>query len=274
MIAIDKAAAASCYADAAALLVMILLALLADRLHKRKSDALRIFFLFRLSLTVICVLSFICHAMIKQPAPWCHTLAIAAMTLWDWVTFLVVLLWAAYSEKKTYGNKKRWSLMNVLYNLPFGVFTVLLIVNLFTGIVFTCTEENQYEFKPLYYVFVAIEAACFLMSIIRVRYYNRRASKVSFIQAVPVLVPVALGLSVQYFFPCQTDVLGFAIGAVLLNFTMADEARFLDEESGFYNRDFLAFLFDLSLAGKNEARSALILETNGNLPACMALGCR
>lgn len=268
MIAIDKAAAVSCYADAAAFLVMVLLALLAERLHRRKNASVHIFFMLRMALTFICLLSFICHAMFKQPAPWCHTLAVVSMTLWDWFTFLIVLLWTSYTEEKTYGKIKRRSLMNVVFNLLFGVFTVLLIVNLFTGIIFTCTEENRFEFELLYYVFVAIEAACFLISVIRVRYYNRKAMKVSFIQVMPVVVPVVLGLSVQYFFPCQTDVLGFAIGAVMLYFTMTDEVRFLDEESGLYNKDFLAFLFDLSLAGKNDARSALVLETSGSLPAC------
>ena len=268
MIAVDKTAAVSCYADAAALLVMVILTLLAERLHRKNNASLRAFFLLRLSLTAICVLSFVCHAMIKQPASWCHILAVACMTLWKWFTFLTVLLWAENTETKTYGSKKRRSLINVIYNLPFGVFTLLLIVNLFTGILFTCTDENRFEFSPLYYACIAVETGCFLISVIRVRYYSRKGAKVSFIRVLPILVPVALGFSVQYYLPCETDALGLAIGAVMLFFAMADEVRFLDEESGLYNRSFLAFLFDLSMAGKNDARSALILETSGNLPAC------
>ena len=268
MIAVDKTAAVSCYADAAAFLVMIILALLAERLHRKNNTSLKLFFQLRVSLTAICLLSFACHAMIKQPALWCHSLAIAAMTLWKWFTFLIVLLWAEYTETKTYGSKKRRSLINVVYNLPFGVFTLLLIVNLFTGILFTCTEENRFDFTPLYYVCIAVEAGCFLLSVVRIRYYNRKGAKVSFIRVIPMLVPVVSGLSVQYFFPCEADALGYSIGAVMLFFAMADEVRFLDEESGLYNRNFLAYLFDLSMTGTSNARSALILETNGSLPAC------
>jgi sigma-B regulation protein RsbU (phosphoserine phosphatase) len=80
-----------------------------------------------------------------------------------------------------------------------------------------------------------------------------------------------MGFAVQYFLPYQTDVLGFAIGAVLLYFSMADELRYLDEESGLYNQGFLTCCFDRSLAEKNGARSALILEADGDLPSCFEI---
>ena len=38
------------------------------------------------------------------------------------------------------------------------------------------------------------------------------------------------------------------------------------EESGLYNRGYLAYLFDLAMAGKNNLRSALIIDAEGSLP--------
>ena len=268
MNAIDVKAIVSCYADASALLVMILVLLLSERFRRRRDPSQRIFLRLVLSLTASCVLSFVFHAMYRQPAPWCHTLAVASRTLWEWSVFLVVVLWAAYVENKLYGNVKSRSLLRRIYQVPFCVFTVLLIVNLFTGIIFTCSADNQCEPAWPYYILTVVRSGYFLVSVISVRIYDRKAEKVRFLRVIPMLLPVVLGVAVQFYIPIQTDVLGFAIGAALLYVSMADEIRFLDEESGLYNRGFLALLFDLTLAGKTDTHSALILEAEGNLPAC------
>ena len=267
---INESAFVSCYLDAAAFVVMVLL-LLSVRLRRRHDSSLRFFRMLSLALTLSCVMSFICHAMYGQTAPWCHTLAVACRTLWEWLAFLIIILWAAYVESKLYGAKKRRSPLQMLYVLPFAVFTLLLIVNLFTGLIFRYTAENQCETTWLYDAFVAIEGLCFLTTIFKVLAYDRKRKKVRFLKVLPMVLPVVFGVGVQFFLPYQADVLGFAIGAVLVYFSMADENRFLDEESGLYNRSFLAYLFDLTMAGKNDARSALILDADGDLPSCFSI---
>ena len=264
---INESAVVSCYLDAAAFVVMVLL-LLSEHLRFRRGSSMRFFRMLSIALTLSCVMSFICHAMYAQTAPWCHTLAIACRTVWEWLAFLIIILWAAYVENKLYGEKKRRSPLQMLYSLPFAVFTLLLIVNLFSGLIFSYTPENQCETTWLYDAFVAVEGICFITTIFKVLAYDRRIKKVRYLKVLPMVLPVVFGVAVQYFLPYQADVLGFAIGAVLVYFSMADENRFLDEESGLYNRSFLAYLFDLTVAGKNDARSALILDADGDLPAC------
>ena len=271
MMGIDKAAIVSCYADTAALLVMILLILLSERIRRRKNVSLHIFYALVLTLTATCVMSFFCHAALKQPAPWWHTLAIACRTLWEWMAFLVILLWAAYVENKLYGDRKPPLYIMASYAAPFVLFTVLLIVNLFTGIIFSYSPENRCETTALYNIFVAIEAVCFLVPVMRVRLYDQNAAKIRFLKVLPMMLPVIFGVGVQFFLPYQADVLGFAIGALLLYFSMADEIRFLDEESGLYNSGLLSYLFNPTLTGKSETRSALILEADGHLPSCFEI---
>ena len=92
MNALNETALVSCYADMVALLVTLLLMVLSGFLYRRKNEALRLFGYLLLTLALTCVLSFICHATAGQTAPWCHTLAIAARTLWEWCAFLIILL--------------------------------------------------------------------------------------------------------------------------------------------------------------------------------------
>ena len=263
---IDESSVVSCYLDSAAFLVMILLRLSA-RFRRHKSSSLYIFYLLSLSLTVSCVCSFICHAMYRKPALWCHYLAVSCRTLWEWLILVSIFLWAAYVQKKLYGDKKQLSSEQLFYILPLCVFTVLLIINLFTGIIFYYTPENQCVTGMLYDLMMVIETVWFLASIYKVRSFDKKVMKIRFLRVLPMLLPVELGVTVQFFLPYQADVLGFAIGALLVYFSMADEKRFLDKESGMYNKGFLAYLFDLALAGRSDARSALILEIDGNLPA-------
>ena len=66
-----------------------------------------------------CVMSFVCHAMLRQTAPWCHVLAIACRTLWELLAMAIILLWIAYVETKLYGEKKQFSPAQKLVLLPF-----------------------------------------------------------------------------------------------------------------------------------------------------------
>lgn len=61
--------------------------------------------------------------------------------------------------------------------------------------------------------------------------------------------------------------LGFSVGLTLLYFSMITELRYVDEESGLYNRSYLAYLYDMALIGKKDVKSALILETDGDREA-------
>ncbi|MBR4393250.1 MAG: PP2C family protein-serine/threonine phosphatase [Oscillospiraceae bacterium] len=269
---INETAIVSCYSDAAALLVMILLMLMSERFRRRKHDAsLYLFYLLSLFLIATCVMSFLCHAAYKQTALWWHILAVGCRTLWEWFTFFIILLWSGYVAVKLHWDKKRLLVPAVLYALPFCVFTVLLIVNLFNGIIFSYSADNHCEYSWLYYLFIVIEAVFFTVPLILVRTYDTKGKKVRFLKVMPMIVPVGLGVIVQFFLPYQTDVLGFAIGAALLYFSMADEFRFQDAESGLYNQGFLTYFFDRAMVDKNIINSALILEADGYLPGCFEI---
>ena len=269
MNALNETALVSCYADTVALLVTLLLMVLSGFLYRRKNEALRLFGYLLLTLALTCVLSFICHATAGQTAPWCHTLAIAARTLWEWCAFLIILLWCAFVDARLRGEKKQFSMTDLLYYVPFGVFTFLLLINLLTGAVFTYTEDNQFEPGLLYYIFLGLETVYFLISLVRVRIYDAQSAKIRFLRVLPMVLPVGLGVAAQFLLPFQADVLGFAIGALLFYLSMADELRYLDDESGMYNLAFMSFFFDHTAA--DDTRSALILQPDGDLPAAFGI---
>ena len=264
-------AVVSCYVDAASLLVMILLLILSKHLRHRESTSTRIFYALSLCVTANCVFSFLYNAMYMQTAPWCHTAAIVFKTLRECMVLVIVLLWLVYIDNKLNGEKKRRSIKAALVFLPFVGLLILLVVNLFTGIVFTYSSNNLLQPKPLLYVIFAVEFGYFACSAVIVRYYDRKSMKIRFLHVSPMLVSIVLASGTQLFTTYDIGILGYVIGMILLYFSVISEYRLLDEESGLYNKEYLVYLYNMALSKKQNIRSALIMEPSGSLPAGFAI---
>ena len=267
MRAITGEAIVSCYVDAASFLAMIVMLVLTHRHREEKNSALRIFRMLSVCVTVNCVLPFIYNAMYMQSSPWCHTAALAAKTLRECVVLIIVMLWLVFVFRKLYGENNPRSIRYRLVFLPFIAFFILLIINLFTGIAFTYSSNNRFEPKPLILIVFLVEFIYFCSSAALVRNYDKKRMKIRFLRVSPMIISMVLAAGTQFFTPYDIGILGYVAGIVLLYASVASELRFMDEESGMYNKGYLAYLFDMALAGKNDTQSALILETEGNLSA-------
>ena len=265
MIGFNDAAMVNCYFDFTALLTMLLLLILQRR--SRTDLSLRIISWMNIALTITCAASFLCHLMQEQEFPWCHGPLMAARSLWEWLSFVIILLWGGYVQNKLYADVRRFSGPRTLMLLPFIAFTVLLVINPLTGVLFTYSEDYVFEAAPLFMPTLLIRAIYFVATLFRVWAYDRKSTRIRFLKVLPMLMPVGSGMMVQVFLPYQADVLGFAIGAVLVYFSLAEEARVVDEESGLYSKGFLTYLIDQALHGNATTDSALILKADGDLPS-------
>ena len=271
MKAIVGEAIVSCYVASASFLAMIVLLAFTHRNRKQKHSTLRIFHLLSLCVTANCVFTFVYNAMYMQSSPWCHTAAVIAKTLRETVVLFIVALWLVYVYRKLYGMKNKHLATYRLAFLPFIAFFIMLIVNLFTGFAFTYSTDNRFEPKmPLYIIFL-VEFIYFCSAAVIVRYYDRKRVKIRFLRISPMIISVILASGTQFFTSYDIGILGYVAGIILLYFSIIGELRFVDEESGLYNSGYLAYLFDMALAGKNDTRSALILEAEGNLPVCLRI---
>ena len=271
MIAIVGEAIVSCYMDAASFLVMIVLMLLSERYRKQTTKSMQIFHMLSLSVAFNCVMSFIYNAMYRQPAPWCHSMALIAKTMRECVVLLSVALWLIYVYHKLYGEKNRHALAFKLGFLPFALFFVLLMINLFTGFIFTYSEENRLEPKPMLYVIFAVEFLYFCSSAAIVRRFDAKTRKIRFLHISPMIISVIIASGTQFIAPYDIGVLGYVAAITLLYLSMISEYRFIDEDSGLYNKGYLGFLFDMALVGKSDVHSALVLKASDNLPASIEI---
>ena len=58
-----------------------------------------------LFITMNCAACFCFHAMYRQPAPWCHPVAVISRTLWEFLSMNIVCMWLLFVGNKLYGEK-------------------------------------------------------------------------------------------------------------------------------------------------------------------------
>ena len=261
----------SCALDAAAILLMAMLFLLSDPLRLRRTPAMRRFFRFSLVVVLFCAASLTCSLLLRRTAPWTHTAALGARTLREGLVTVAALMWNAYIYARLFGEGKALLRKNRLFLLPAAVIILLLLINLFTGILFTVGPDNRMEQRPAYYVLFGVDLLYFIISLILVRMYDVKTEKARFLR-VPSMIMFILLAALPRFLPrYDAGALGLAAGVYLTYFSMIDEFRYLDEESGLYNRGYLACLLDMAVSGKNDVRFALLLEAEGDLNACFRI---
>ena len=271
MIDLVREASVNCYLSMASILVMVVLLIHSDILRQRKTDSLRIFFLFCCTVTVTCVCNYVYNLMYGQTAPWTHSVALISRTLQMFFFLTNVILWIVYVDYKLFGGYKDWTLRRILRIAPLIIILVLLLINLFTPIMFEINNMNRNEYKPLAIIFTLIIIIYFFSSYVSAIRFDRKSQKIRFVRITPMMLSITLGNLPMLFFPYDTNTLGFSIGVTLVYFSMITELRYVDDESGLYNRSYLGYLFDMAVIGKTETHSALILEVDGSLSDCVEI---
>ncbi len=264
---IDEKAIVACYIDAAAILAMVVLLLQSGHLRKQNTLSMRVYYVLSWQVLFTAVACFVFNTMYRQTAPWCHTVALISRTLWDYSVLAADFLWLTYVDVKLFGTKKRGTFTRIVRILPLIIFLILLVINLFTGIIFTIADDNSLQPKPLFNLMTLTMILYFCMSALIVWYFDHKKTKVRFLHIEPMIISVVAALIPQYTTSYGTGILGFVIGITLLYFSMIDEFSFLDDESQLYNERFLSYIIDNTIARKKTFHSALILEADGYLPA-------
>ena len=269
---ISEKAVVSCYVDTAALMVMILLMLLSERVRRRRDQSSRIFNLLSWQILISCLFSFVYHSMFYRTEPLTRTISLISFSLWTCSLIMISVEWLAYVDAKLYGSRNYLNPQVMLRFVPLILCLLLVVINLFTGILFTVGEDNIMQSARLHNPMRLVLFLYFFNSALMVWRFDRKSEKASFLHIAPMLFSLLVAAIAHYMLsPRGVFVLGLCIGIILLYFSMADEFRFLDKESQLYNRRFLSYLIAESMRGKKIINSALVLEANGSLPGCFTV---
>ena len=88
------------------------------------------------------------------------------------LTPLIACLWASYIDHKIFNSKERVK-KRYYYMYPMLIGTILIIINFFTPVLFSISEDNVYSREPLIWV-NAITMYLLLIYVIIMAYKNRK----------------------------------------------------------------------------------------------------
>ncbi len=240
----------SVYSDSMAVLLTLGLMII-----PRKRDAVdgtkeRMFFSMCLLLLINAVASGVSYALHGQSGSLCYGVELAAKTVLELALLLLSYQWVMYVDYMLYKSRDQLKRRYSTLFWPILICIILLLVNLFTGVIFKIQPDMTYTATWVYDVLMAVDYVYFVMAFFIIYQYSTRHKGTRFFRITPVIIPVILGTLVNILTDYSASPLGFAIGLTLLHFSMIGGWRFDDEESGFFNRSFLIRLVE---EGQSEA---------------------
>ena len=174
--------------------------------------------------------------------PGAYVLAMIFETLYEVVLNLALLLWFLYTFFVMYDSMDYLKRELMIYFTPVAVLLVLDIVNLFTGIIWYYDSNGVYHDTYFYSLQDIFRYVYLFMSIYQYMCYEKENDGLCFFSIWPFIVPVLWGTFLETVTGCTAFNLGMAIGIAMLYFLSATKSSFIDEGSGFYNRNYLRHL--------------------------------
>ena len=228
----------SVYLDVMATLLIFGILLLPDRKRIKSETEGELFYGLCINTLIIAICSTVCYALHFQTFQGVYYIELLSKTILELALLSLVYQWMMYVDFKLYASRDQLIRRYKVFFVPIAAFAVLLIVNLFTGILFTITPDMKYTSTVLYDVMMVIEYLYMAVSVALIYQFDRKHKGKRVFDIVPAVVPMILGTFVSILTDYSGTSLGIAVGLVLLYFSMMNGWRYEDVGSGYYNRAF------------------------------------
>ena len=168
-------------------------------------------------------------------------------------TTTISLLWIWYVDSNLNHNPKRIKTIFLPFVIVWAILIVMLIVNIFTGFLYTIDANNVYGRRPLGYIYYAFLFISFLTSIIVYLRYRIIHGRTQVFPIWMFLLPVILACTIQaLWYGIAAAWLGCGIGLVSIYLNIQARFSSIDGLTGLYNRSFIDH--ELIVARKKSTR--------------------
>lgn len=164
----------------------------------------------------------------------------ASNTLIYSCTATISVAWLWYADSIITRNPKRIRTIFLPFLIIWGALIILLIVNLFTGILFTISKDNLYGRAPAGYIYYGFLFASFIASIIVYIYSRIKHGKTIFFPIHMFLIPVIISCVLQaLWYGIAAAWLGCAVGLTGIFINILSRYSLIDGLTHLSNRTYL-----------------------------------
>ncbi len=158
--------------------------------------------------------------------------------------------------------------LSVLHRTFLKIFSatviLLLIINLFTPVLFTIDADNVYRRTDFYLFYTASYVLLILDGLILYLTKRRQSGGLKFFPAWAFIIPATLGLGIQTFVYGVSTITPFVtVSIICIILSMQNEYLFTDKLTEQYNRFYLNILEKKQLKRSGMEYTAIMLDING-----------
>lgn len=263
MIQISGESVVTIYLNSMAFFMVLGLCIISTRVKSRKYLGDRIFLDMCIGVMVYAVFSTIEYLFIGPYFEKYYYIAFLSRTIAIGTMLVLSYQLLLYVDFMMYGSRdylyrKYWKAA-----IPIVVCIALLVINIFTGIVFYESDEGWvYHDTPLYYLILLVMVVNFVASIVMAVKYNRDGGHMHFFHMTPMIIPYTVGMLLTIFSTFCAGPIGCAMGMTFIYFSLIERWRYDDAETGFYNKTYVDEVIKRSNSGKAEYSTALSFEVD------------
>ncbi len=193
-----------------------------------------------------------------------HIIAVLSKTAVETVVALLAYSWVIFVDYQLNRSRDHLKRRYRMAFIPVIVILAMLLINLFTGILYSFDEENVYHPTLIYPVIILIEFLYLVYSAALMVRYRKTDNAFIHVSTIPFLIPFVFMEIVSEMTPYSANPLGVAVGLVLFHFASMNRRCYEDDETGFYNIHYLRYLATVSGEGKYDFGSGLIFSATGH----------
>ena len=190
-------------------------------------------------------------------------IAVYATSTWLFAAnMLAVYFWVRFLSFHLNGGMRRRSRYALNAVIVFGL--TLLLLNLFTPVVFYIDRDNLYTRTQLYFIYLVIDYMLVINSL--VIYYKAKA-KGGFLKFFPIwvfIVPIFIGGVVQsMFYGISVIPTSIAVSIAGVLASLQNEMIYHDQLTGLFNRSYMHYLLKKYIKRPKFAVTGIMIDLNG-----------
>ena len=254
----------SAYNGIIAVLIALGLLVLPNRKYMKNKTESILFSLLCTSTLVAALSTIACSVIRSQNLSFGYAGELFSLTVLDIAIVFMVYQWMLYVDFRLYESRDQLTRRYRWMIIPLAVILLLLIVNIFTGILFSVQQDLTRTTTVLYYLMAVVESIYILLSVVLIIKYDKSNPGKRIFNILPPLVFMAGGSLVDIFTDYSAVALGFAVGLLLLYYSMIKGWQYKDDESGYYNNAYLKGILSGESRDADGIHGVIIFEVKGD----------
>lgn len=176
---------------------------------------------------------------------------------------LVALLWCLFVDYKLYCNIKRFKKKFFYLSIPYFLFLICLIINLFVkGFIFNINNNIYSRGLLNNYVYILIFFYYFY-SVYTLYKAMKNGVVVKFFPIFSFIIPCMIGTIIQGLcYGLATGWLSVSIAYVFISFQIQKFNAYVDETSGLFNKKYLNYYIDKNFKNSRKEYYGILMDAN------------